>query len=492
MTFLLPAGLNDETLRELEHACVVGGPDNMPWPTLAHVDASRLVLRRETDESGNMLVPWAIDGMGRLMGSTATLMERPLPYPFQLELARGKVNQLRCQASDWQSGGLPILPDLEERILAASHAFGHALMEPASDRAGELAQESLELSYRASDLLTRVYMEQVYQVRHQREPQLSVILGCRVTSTPQGEAGDTLAHSVNGISIPFSWSTIEPAEGEFHWDQTDALVDWAERKQLDMVGGPLIDFSAAQLPEWLWLWERDLQGLVRVMAVYVAAAVKRYGKRIGRWQITAASNYGDVLSLAEDELMWLTVKLVQVARQVDPGLQFFVGVAQPWGEYLAIRERNHSPFIFADTLIRSDLNLAGLEIEIGMGTAPRGSYCRDLLDVSRLLDLYALLGVPLIVNVSYPSAETADLKADPEQRVGAGHWRGGFTPENQAEWAAAFAPLALCKPYVQAVYWGHHADTEAHIFPHAGLIDADGKPKPALTEIRRLRELHLA
>ena len=42
--------------------------------------------------------------------------------------------------------------------------------------------------------------------------------------------------------------------------------------------------------------------------------------------------------------------------------------------------------------------------------------------------------------------------------VGGGLWRGGFTPEVQAEWAAAFAPLTLCKPYVQGVQWTHLAD----------------------------------
>jgi hypothetical protein len=188
--------------------------------------------------------------------------------------------------------------------------------------------------------------------------------------------------------------------------------------------------------------------------------------------------------------MWLTVKLVQIARQIDPALQFVIGVAQPWGEYLASQERSHSPFLFADTLIRSDLNLAALDIEIAMGLSPRGSYCRDLLDVSRLLDLYSLLGVPLHVTLAYPAANTADIKADPELRVGAGHWRGGFSPEVQADWASSFVPLALCKPSVQAVYWAQYADGMPHQFPHCGMIGNDGEPRPVLEEFRKLRDQH--
>ena len=99
--------------------------------------------------------------------------------------------------------------------------------------------------------------------------------------------------------------------------------------------------------------------------------------------------------------------------------------------------------------------------------------------------------MPLRVTLGYPSAAAADLDADPEMQVGAGHWRGGFTPEMQAEWAAAFAPLALCKPYVQGAQWAHLSDAEPHQFPNCGLIDAAGQVKPAAAKLREIREVHL-
>src|SRR5256714_4421925 len=133
--------------------------------------------------------------------------------------------------------------------------------------------------------------------------------------------------------------------------------------------------------------------------------IKRYRGRVRNWQLTSASNCSSVLALGEDDLMWLTVRLVESARQADPRLEAVVGIAQPWGEYMALEDRTHSPFIFADTLIRSGLNFAALDVEIVMGVSPRGSYCRDLMDTSRLLDLYSLLGLPLRVTLGYPSAE---------------------------------------------------------------------------------------
>jgi hypothetical protein len=259
-----------------------------------------------------------------------------------------------------------------------------------------------------------------------------------------------------------------------------------------VTAGPLIDFSSVQLPAWLWMYERDVAALASHMCRYVETTLRRYRQRVRRWQLTAGGNGAAVLGPNEDELLGLTYRLADTARQVDPALELVLGVAQPWGEYLTGGQHRNSPFIFADNLIRSGLNnLAALDVEVVMGVEPRGSYCRDLLEVSRLLDLYALLGLPLRVTLGYPASDEADPEADPELRVVAGQWRGPYTPDNQAEWATTFARLALCKPFVVAVQWAHLTDGLPHQFPHAGLADAGHQPRPALDRLRQLRERHL-
>jgi hypothetical protein len=227
------------------------------------------------------------------------------------------------------------------------------------------------------------------------------------------------------------------------------------------------------------------------MCDYVETAVGRYRKHVRRWHLTAASNVADVLKLSEDDLLWLNGRMAEAAWQVDPELELVIGVSQPWGEYMAAAERTHSPFVFADTLIRAGLKVAALDIEWAMGISPRGSYCRDLLDALRLLDLYAMLGTPLQVSLAYPSSAEADPLADPALAASAGHWRDGYTPEAQADWAAEFAALAVCKPFVKSAYWSHLTDAEPHQFPQCGLLDSAGRPKPALESLRRLRTEHL-
>src|SRR3954470_24056014 len=136
LSFLLPKGLSADMLRELERACMAGGPDNMPWPTEVHVTPDQVTLRRTVDESGFLVSPWDIDGLGRLMGTSATLMERPTPYYLQVELTRGKINQLRGQAADWRAGVLQVPAPLAQQIRDASLAFGRAVTQTPPDQAG--------------------------------------------------------------------------------------------------------------------------------------------------------------------------------------------------------------------------------------------------------------------------------------------------------------------------------------------------------------------
>lgn len=491
MSFLLPAGLANDAVRELERACVAGGPDNMPWPTRVQLASGRLTLHRdEVDESGYLLVPWEINGAGRLLGSSATLMERQNPYQLQIELARGKANQLRCQAAEWQGGGLVVRPELRAQIREAVSTFGKAVTCAPSVESEAQAQEALAKSYSAAAQLTQAYVNQVFEVRQQRQQHLDTLLACRLGEAVLGEMGASVRQACTAASVPFVWSRIAPIEGAYDWELPDALVNWAEAHGLPLTAGPLLDFSSSQLPDWLWLWERDLPKLAQFMCDYVATTVRRYRHRVRCWHLTAASNCANVLSLNEEELLFLTVRLAEAARQVDPGVHIVIGLAQPWGEYMAMEDRIHSPLIFADTLIRSGLNLKALDLELVMGVSPRGSYCRDILEVSRLIDMYAMLGVPLHVTLGYPSAGGADPKADPDYRVAAGHWRGGLSGQNQADWAATFGAVVLSKACVQAVTWAHLSDAQPHQFPHCGLLDSLGRPKPVLRQWRRLREAY--
>jgi hypothetical protein len=491
MIFNLPSGQPELPAADLDRACVAGGYDNMPAPTQVVRSPGELRLIRDVDESGYLVVPWDVDGVGRLMGSSSTLIERPAPYQLGVELARGKVNQLRGQASDWRAAGLQIPTELDALIRLAGLTFGRAATNPLPSEADADGLAALGMAYKAGTDLVHAYSEQILNARHQRQPRLDTLLGVRLNGPVPPAVSDAVAATFNGVSLPMTWKSVEPTESQYKWESVDAQLAWAAAKNLRITAGPLIDFSHAGLPDWLWLWEGDLPSLSSFMCDYVETAVGRYHKVVRRWHLTAASNVTDVLKLSEDDLLWLTARLAEAAWQIDPELELVIGVSQPWGEYMAGAEHTYSPFVFADTLIRAGLKLTALDIEWAMGVTPRGSYARDLLDASKVLDLYALLGTPLQVSLAYPSADGGDPLADPDLTASAGHWHDGFNAASQADWAEDFAKLAVCKPFVKSVYWSQLSDAETHQFPWCGILDKAGQVKPALNRLRQIREVHL-
>jgi Glycosyl hydrolase family 10 len=493
MIFQLPAALADEKIRqELERSSVTGGQDNMPYPTDAVVEAEQLILSRCVQESGSMQVPWRIEGVGQLMTSSATLMERVAPYHLAIELARGKINQVRSQVADWTLGGL-LLPDtLTHEIREATSVFSRALMRLPDPDAVPLAEQALRLAHNAAHELVLIYIERVMEIRHVRQPKFDTALSCRLESdVPAPESTNNFAQAFNTVTVPFPWRRIEPDRGQFSWETQDRLVSWAVEHGLKTIGGPLIDFAGRNLPDWLWEDVTDLSSLSDLVAGYVETVVRRYQSRIRTWQVTAGSNCAGILASRDEELIWLTIRLADAVRRVNPQLEIIVGLAQPWGDYLAEHERSKTPFIFADDLLRTGIKLAALELEFIMAVSPRGSYCRDLLETSRVLDLYALLGVPIQATLAYPSSSVAAEQADADQRVNLGYWRAGYFEETQADWASTFAALALCKPYVRTVQWSHWSDAQPHAFPNCGLVDVQGREKAALQDLIKLRSEHL-
>src|SRR5262245_20991980 len=158
MLFQLPAGLAREVAQGLERTCLVGGPDNMPWPAELTIANGQLSLHRgAVDESGYVVAPWDLGEQGHLMVGSATLMERPAPYDLLVELARGKVNQVRTQAADWEAGGLRLDAALSDLIQRAALTFGQAVCHTNVEETRRHARSALLLASEAANRLVEAY-----------------------------------------------------------------------------------------------------------------------------------------------------------------------------------------------------------------------------------------------------------------------------------------------------------------------------------------------
>ena len=107
LKFLLPSNDLARRLAGFRKAYITG-LDRTPGRLSVEFRNGLMSCFRETSESGRLFVPWPIAGYGSPIVGTATLAERPSPYMLALELARGKLNDVRNQMADWVQMGLAV------------------------------------------------------------------------------------------------------------------------------------------------------------------------------------------------------------------------------------------------------------------------------------------------------------------------------------------------------------------------------------------------
>ncbi len=468
------------------------GADGRIFTTRIEVDGHIIGCRRTSSESSKFHVAWPVPGFGRPVIATASLPEREEPYLLAVELARGKIVQIRNQASQWELSGMQIPAAFVEASRTAHRAFAKAASaQDRPEEACELANEALRHACAAADALALGYSTQALLGRLQRFGGLPASVGCELHgTTPHPDANELFTAAFNAVTVSVPWRKIEAIEGEYDWGPSDRQVEWCEQQKVLVRGGPLIDLGPDGLPPWLARWEHDIYNLQSFVCDFVETAISRYVGRIRIWEVAARLNTGGALTLNEESRLTLAARVLDVARQVDEEAQLLVRVDQPWGDYQARGQHRLSPLQLVDALLRSGVGLAGVNLELAVGYLPRGSAYRDLLELSRMIDVWSVLGVPIHATLACPSSCDDDPLAASDWEVEPRMWPRECDEEGQANWIDRVLELLLAKPSVAGVYFTHFSDGDAHQFPHAGLLRSDGTPKPALERIITQRQRH--
>lgn len=495
ISFLLPNPLPTGAAASLAEACVASSTsydDQMPSPTQIQVGESILTLRRAQNESGYLIMPWPVEPFGTLVVTSSTLRERPEPYRLLVELARGKLNQVRMQGSEWEEMGFRPSARFERETAELTRLFGRAIHATTPAEADAHAAQVLVQAHQLGDRIARDFIADTFALRHDDEGRFDTALTARYQVAPTGVAAEEYARAFNAANVCFRWRDVEANEAYYDWSQADDAVAAALSAGLPVTVGPVIDLAPGMLPGWAANWESDLPALAAFMCDYLETALHRYKDDVRRWVICAGFNHTDALGLVDDDRLRLAYRLFEAAAQVDSNLELVLSVAQPWGDYLISEDQTISPLTFPDDLVRAGVRLSAIELELRLGTRPRGNLPRDLLDTARLLHVFGKLGPSLNVALSLPSAGGSDPNAlDHGESVWNPAWRSAPTPAVQAEWGEAFASLAMCWPRVRAVTWDHWSDAAPHLVPYGGLLDAVNQPKPLLSRLRALRDEHL-
>ncbi|MBN1588810.1 MAG: hypothetical protein JW888_04780 [Pirellulales bacterium] len=473
----------DRITPDMAQLAYMSGLDRIPWRGVSRLANGQLIVEREISESGNLFLPWPVEGHGMVTLATACLMERQEPYHLPLELARGEISQFRNQQADWRSIGLDVPEAVSTMATEATGLFAKAVGSTDPGESARLAEAALTSILNAVDQLASCYVDQAWSVKRasrMRWPWLGVDLGTTILDDPIAQQ---LAGTFNAARVPLAWSEIETSEGARNWEVFDRLIQWCRRRDWFTCGGPLLQLGPGSSPDWLYLFEDDFAGLQSSVSDYVEATVSRYRGQVDLWQCAGRPNTAEFLSLDEEEMVQLTAHVVEQVHSLDPRTPLVIGFDQPWSEYVARRDVDFPPVYFADALLRANLGISGLLLEMNMGYAPGGTLPRDPLDFSRQLDAWSGLGVPLYVSICVPSGDHADPLARRRDRPVETH----LTPQTQQDWLARYLPIALAKPYVHGVFWSQLHDCVPHDFAHGGLFDFHRRAKPALATLTALR-----
>lgn len=462
----------------------VAGIEGVPWRSWNQWAGGILTVERSTNESGSLYIPWDVAEKGTRVLSTCSLMERETPYCLATELARGTLHRLRVFVGTIESAGGTVPAEIKQLVHSARQHFFVAITSPFCEM--KPAEAAIRDASAAIDQLGQLHNRTSAANGGARSDAHGPVLAGRLDQSVPTKA-DRFLTAFGGALVPCRWRDLQADPGRIEWAAADAQIAWCRQHDLRVLGGPLVQIDALHLPDWTHEFAADFDALEHRAIHYVDQVASRYEDDVDAWICAGRLNLPGSLGLDEEQKLRIAVSMVETVRRASPRTPVVVGFDQPWGEYLAQREDDLSPLYFADALVRADLGVAGIALEINLGYWPGGTQPRDLLEIMRHLDRWCLLGIPLIVLLTLPAAMGDDPNAVGAARIVPRSRHDDAAPAmDQTVVADMIRSLMGCSR-LHAVVWNQWSDARPHEFPHSGLLDSSGQERPGLESFVAVR-----
>lgn len=474
-------------------AAIAMGPESVPVPAEISFRDGTLVLSRSDEHALGVSLLWDAGAPGSYVLETTRVPPRQKPYNLNVELARFRLMKIVQKQEDWNLFDFPKAEKFLARFKESQGLFAEALGkldQPAE--AAKLADQSLAMSIELGEQLSGFHSELLINRRRASNAFVRHIFGCRVDPTiPNAKYRETLTSGFDYAVMPLSWKQLQPQEQVWDTGPVDEWIELLSKKRMPIVGGPLIDLTDGEVPDWMYIWEHDFDTLRELAYEYVQRVVGRYRKAVAVWNVCSGVHTNSVFPLSFEQVIELTRLLVTQVKTLIPNAKTLITVKHPFGEYHAKGRSSVPPMLYAEMVAQAGINFEAFGLEVETGVPLPGLFTRDLFQFSCMLDKFSTLGRPVFLTcVNAPSRSTPDRsdrsdgKLDPSM---GGRWRRPWDPELQAEWMENIYRVALSKPYVESIAWGNLADMSPSI-PGGGLLDDMLKPKPAYTKLQELRE----
>jgi Glycosyl hydrolase family 10 len=472
----------------------ITGMEQIPWQCRHSISGDQFIIGRELDESGKVNMVWPTQAYGNICLSTTSLRQSSTPYCLVVEIARGTLSRLKTQTSEWQRMGMKLPDSFYPLAEGSTRDFLRAVTSADGQQQEQLAQSSIEAALQASTILCEAFAQQALESRRQNEGRLTTLLGATLpTELALTSISEGLQKTFNLVNIKADLGSVEQPNGSTNFTPYDTQIQWASQNQFKVCVGPMVDFRHDRLPQWMFLLDENYESILRSACQHAENTVERYRGKAHIWNCAAGLNSPNKLHWNDEEVLRMAVSIIETVRRADSRTPVLLSIDQPWSEYLRDNEQAISPLHFADALIRADLGLSGICLELSMDCWPGGSMPRDLIELNRLIDRWSMLGLPLLVQLSTPTEPASgDTK-----RVAQWQTRRNQSPTVNQNGSPGYIPpepliqLLASKPSIHGIVWDQLTDQFPTATATSGLWNQQGRAKPLLSHLLQLRKTYL-
>jgi hypothetical protein len=466
--------------------CYMVGMEGIAWERELRISEKMLVIERSTHESGKLFVPWLrADGVEVIL-STSNLREQEAEYHLEVELARGTLNRLRNYLAN-RDQYFDLSTAYQSLLDQSQQSFMNAVLSTDEDPENSQrdAANSIETALELIELVLLEDAGHAVEVRYQAGG-TKPLIGIEMPGVPDSEQSQQqIDETFDTVTIPFNWRALSPDTDKFNFDEIDGPLHWALQHDKKVIAGPLVRLTDESIPEWMYLWESDFTAFQNYLVNYVGEVIQRYKGRVHVWHCAAGLNSMTGLRFSEEQVVRIAVDIVETIRRIDSKTPIVMSFDVPWGGYAADRRTDLSPLQFAEALVRGDIGLNGIGLELNFGDGPNDCGLHDCLAINALMNRWSQLQLPLVLSIStenksilcdaadYELSDSDDFNdTDDMSDVGLG--------SNEV---ANLLMVLASQSATQAILWNQLNDTPER---RAGLYTCNGQTKPLINDIRRL------
>ncbi|MDG2469998.1 MAG: hypothetical protein P8M80_12015, partial [Pirellulaceae bacterium] len=377
-------------------ACQIVGLEGIPWPGKTVLHEEMLLVTRNNNISGRLLVRWQTERFGELSLLTGTLPESEVPYALELELARGGLNRLRNQIAIWLEGGIAISEQIQDRLHVLVNQFSEALFTgndrpKRTETCESIIDGTVELMFEVTDEFSR----QIAAFQESHPDSIPVLAGCVVDEDP----GVTIPAAVLALAAQKMGqpTAAEPSDLTL----TSQAMAWADEPGDHPVRivGPLLPFDNPQLPHWL-PEDSSFEKRLEIARRMCRTLGDEFGQHRKIFHVVSGISGVGHQHFNYPQQLQMTLEMLEAYEQKAPNQSMLISFDQPWGERLSMATGGTPAMEIADSLINRGARIAALGLEFNLDYWPHGSLMRDPLQWVDLIDRWSQFGFPLVIYLS--------------------------------------------------------------------------------------------